>query len=96
MENEKRIVPQEKMNKTYIRRIYHPDTGKYTFICGTAQWVSKDRDMLTRGATLMEQLEFHAKYNIKDCIFDPKHGEKLKARKEREKQIAAGTYNPFN
>jgi hypothetical protein len=46
--------------------------------------------------TLLQEVQFHTRYNIKDSVYDPEYGNKLKARKEREKQIAEKTYNPFN
>lgn len=87
---------ENRKNKEYIRRIYRPETNDFLFIYGSLRRISPDRDFITRNMTLLQEVQFHTRYNIKDSVYDPDYGKKLKARKEREKQIANKTYSPFN
>lgn len=87
---------ENRKNKEYIRRIYRPETNDFLFIYGSLRRISPDRDFITRNMTLLQEVQFHTRYNIKDSVYDPDYGKKLKARKEREKAIANKTYNPFN
>ena len=88
-------MKEKTLNKPYIRRIFRPETRDYLFICGSKKFISKDREALTRNLSFTDTLNFHATFNIKDSVYDPEYGSKLKARKEREKQIISGTYDPF-
>lgn len=73
-----------------------PETGEYMFIYGSKRVVSKDRDLLTKGMDLGDEIAFHMRYNIKDGIYDPNHAQKMRIRKERERAIARKQYNPLD